>query len=299
MPPISDKLKRFLPILFSLAMGVLAVVIMNQYLGQQRRLLERERQRLAATYQDPIEVIVAAKDLPEGVALASSHLKAAQIPERFVQPYAARSASEVTGLVTIAPMAEGEQILTSKVRRKEDIPQDTTLSGLTPKGKRAVTIGVDAVTGVGGFVRPGDAVDLLWTLKVPAPDAPDGQLVTLTLFQDVQVLAVGGDLVGRSGAAESRDFTVTLALDPQQISFLLLARDTPGTRLQLSLRPKLEAGPSVAVAPANINSLLEASLGIKATPPPPPKPVRQVEVFKGLKRDVVLLTEEGSSSAAP
>ena len=299
MAPLAPKLKRFLPIIFSVIMGVLAVLLMNQYLTQQVRRVQEKERRLAAIYQNPVDVLVAAKDLPEGLTLEASHVKAAQVPERFIQPYATRTAGDVAGLVTIAPIAEGEQVLLTKLRRPEAVPRDATLSGLTPKGKRAVTIGVDAVTGVGGFVRPGDTVDVLWTLKVPAADQPDGQLVTLTLFQEVQVLAVGGDMIGKASTTESRDYTVTLALEPQQLSFLLLARDTPGTRIQLSLRPKLDAGSSVSVPPANINSLLEASLGIKITPPPPPRPVRQVEIFKGLKRDVVLLPEEESSAASP
>lgn len=296
MQPLDPaRLKRFLPILFSLAMGALAVVIMNQYLGQQRRLLEQERRRLSAAYQEPMEVLVASQDLPEGAELRAEHVKTAAIPKRFIGPYAARMAGDVAGLITIAPIAEGEQILLNKLRRKDDVPRDATLAGLTPQGKRAITIGVDAITGVGGFVRPGDSVDILWTLQVPVPDHPDGQLVTLTLFQDVPVLAVGGDMIGRASATESRDYTVTLTMNPQQISFLLLARDTPGTRIQLSLRSKSDAGASVAVAPANLNSLLEASLGIKPPQPPPPKLVRQVEVFKGLKRDVVVLPEEDVS----
>jgi pilus assembly protein CpaB len=268
---------------------------MRQYLNQERRKLQHEWQRLMADYQQPLEVVVAAKDLPEGLPLEPSHLKMATVPEKFMQPYAVKSPQELVGRVTIAPMAEGEQVLLTKVRSADEVPADAILSGLTPKGKRAVTIGVDAITGVGGFVRPGDTVDVLWTFKLPQAGQPEGQVVTLTLFQDVPVLAVGHQMVGRSmrTAEESAEYTVTLALNPQETSFLLFAREQG--RIQLSLRSRLESG-QTAVAPANINTLLESQLGIKAAAPVSPA-VKKAEIYKGLKRDVVVFSEDGVLAA--
>ena len=284
---LSDTIRRRLPILFALVMGTLAVVFMQQYLAGQHRLLAQERARLLQNYQDPIKVLVVSKDLPAGTTL-----ELADVPEKFVQPYAARTPRDILGLVTAVPLAKGEQVLMNKLRRPDEAPTGSTLAGLTPEGKRAVTIGVDAITGVGGFVRPGDEVDVLWTLKLPGA-GEDGQIVMLTLFQKVTVLAVGGQMAGRPPVDESqqapRDYTVTLALSPQETAFLLFAREQG--RIQLSLRPKKQGeSQELAVPPTNINTLLEAKLGIKASPPP--RPARQVEVYKGLKRDVVVMAEE-------
>jgi len=289
MNPLPANLKRLVPLAFALAMGLAAVMLLRQYLGQQRQAVEQERRRLAADYQAPIEVVVAAKDLTAGVALEPSHLKMAPVPEKFVQPYAVRSPDELLGRLTLAPIAEDEQVLLNKVRRAEEAPpRDATLAGLMPKGKRAVTIAVDAITGVGGFVRPGDKVDILWTIQIPQPGQSQGQVVTMTLFQEVPVLAVGQETVGRARqqAERSADYTVTLALNPQETSFLLFAREQG--KIQLSLRSKAETGP-VAVVPANINTLMETVLGAPASSARAP---RQVEVYKGLKRDVVQLPEE-------
>lgn len=293
MPPLPANLKRVLPLAFAVVMGLLAVGLVRQYLAQQRQTLARERARLAADYQAPIDVLVAARDIPGGTALDAGHVTLQPVPEKFVQPYAARAAGEVLGRITVAPMAEGEQILLNKIRRPESAPRDATLSAMTPKGKRAVTIGVDAITGVGGFVRPGDAVDVLWTIQLPQAGQPQsqGQVVTLTLFQEVPVLAVGQETLAtarqRPEGGGRNDYTVTLALTPQETSFLLFAREQG--RIQLSLRARSDSGP-VAVAPANINTLMETVLGVpsggQARGP------KQVEVYKGLKRDVVLLPEE-------
>ena len=300
MNQLAGTLRRLMPVIFAVILGLVAVLIMRQYLVQEYRKVERERQRLLADFQAPVKVLVAAKDLPEGTPLEAIHLATASIPQKFIQPFAARSPNELLGLVTLAPVAEGEQLLTNKVRRPDVMPTSATLSGVMPKGKRAVTIGVDAISGVGGFVRPGDAVDVLWTVKLPGQGA---DVVTLTLFQDTPVFAVGREIVGRPVAADAGNaamagpqYTVTLALAPQEISFLLFAREQG--RIQLSLRPKQEAGAQVALSPATsatFNQFMEQQLGIKSAEgsTEPAAPPRQVEVYKGLERDVVVLHREG------
>ncbi|MBI3319383.1 MAG: Flp pilus assembly protein CpaB [Candidatus Omnitrophica bacterium] len=295
---------------FAILSGLLAVVLAQRWVTQQRAMLNVERRRLVqdreklkAEMPSFVEVVTASKDLPEGLVLESSHLKTALVPDKFVQPYAARAFKEVVGKVTLVPMAEGEELLVNKVRPPEEMAaRGSTLSSMMPQGKRAVTIAVDTLTGVGGFVRRGDIVDILWTLKLPAAGQGEGQVVTLTVFKDVPVLAIGPEVSGRS--AESRgqkteaglqQYLVTLALSPQETSFLLFAREQG--RIQLSLRPKSEGGTKVTIAPANINTLLEAQLGIKPSaeaPSPPTSPSsrapREVEVYKGLKRGVVSLS---------
>ena len=105
---------------------------------------------------------------------------------------------------------------------------------------------------------------------------------------------------GRPAAGQQEgppEYMVTLALPPQDTAFLLFAREQG--RVQLSLRPKPENEPRIALTPANINTLMESVLG---TPSPQQqaetatKAPRQVEVYKGLKKDVVLLSEEGGGS---
>jgi pilus assembly protein CpaB len=278
---------RVLPIVFAVIFGMTALLMTKrliaterQKLAQERQQLVQERELLYADYKDPLEVFVAIKDIAPGDVIESSHLGLARIPEKFLQPYAVRAPQDVLGLVAVAPIAEGEQLLSNKFRRQEEMPRDATLADRTPKGRRAITIASDILAGVGGFVRPGDNIDILWTIQLPSGDGGQ-QPVTLTLFQDVPVLAIAGGGEGGGG------FTVTLALDPQQTSFLLFAREQG--RIQLSLRSRNESG-EVAVAPANINTLMESVLG-----PQEVRPVsesHQVEVYKGLQKDVVVIADE-------
>ena len=294
----SANAKRLIPLVFAVVFGVVGLAVANRWklskeraLVQQKQALEKERQTLMANYQQPIEVVVAAKDIPEGAMIDASLLTTAQVPERFVQPYSVRTPQELVGKIAVAPIAAHEQILTNKLRKADAVPAGATLSTMTPKGTRAVTIAVDIITGVGGFVRPGDKVDILWTVK------EGDQIATFTLFQEVPVLAVGTEMAGRpapSGKGEGQasqmaqqGYTVTLALAPPETSALLFAREQG--KIQLSLRPRLEAG-QMPIPPANISTLLEAQLGTPAQAAPPV--TRQVEVYKGLKRDVVALAEE-------
>ena len=303
--PIPSRLKKIVPLVFAVGLGVVAVLLNSQYLGQQRMKLEQERKKVLAQYSNPVEVVVAARDLPEGIALESAHLRTDSVPEKWVQPYALRphEIQSVIGQVTAAPIAGGEQVLSNKVRRPEAAPSGSTLSSFMPKGKRAVTIAVDTLSGVGGFVRPGDIVDMLWTLPVPPPPgeraaSSQAQVVTLTLFQDVPVFAVGGEGAGgapsKAGApgGEAKGQFVTVGLTPQETSFLLFAREQG--RIQLSLRPRADKGVQVQVKPADFNSLMELQLGMQ--PPKAPaaetKTTRQVEVYKGLQRSLVEVPEQ-------
>ena len=304
---ISRAVLRTITLLaFTVVFALMASVMAYRYIKQREAMLEKERQRLAAKmadYPDPVQAIVAAQDIAEGTKLDASHLAAAPIPQIYLQPYSVQSVNEVLGLVTVAPIAKGEQILSNKLRRADEAPRAATLSSATPQGRRAVTIIVDSITGVGGFIEPKDKVDILWTVNLPSGGGQEGgggQVVTLTLFQEVPVLAVGGDTSGVSAprarqneqqaSTQGGQFMVTLALPPQDTSLLLFARESG--RIQLSLRPRNETG-ALAIPPANINTLMERVMGAPAAKPEQPvgRPTRQVEVYKGLKRDVVDVPE--------
>ena len=308
LPPLKDvagrlmdsmNMKRIIPTVFAVIFGLLGILMAHRWkqsqervFAKQNRELEQKRQELQANYQQPVEVIVAAKDIPEGTTIEKALLTTAEVPEKFVQPYSVRTPQELLGKVTAAPIAVHEQVLTNKLRKPDAAHTGATLSTVTPKGTRAVTIAVDIITGVGGFVRPGDKVDILWTVK------EGDQIATFTLFQEVPVLAVGADMTGRPAPPTGREaqaapsaaqqYTVTLALAPQEASALLFAREQG--KVQLSLRPKMEVG-QMPIPPANISTLLEAQLGTPSQATAPPV-THQIEVYKGLKRDVVALAEE-------
>ena len=262
--------------------------------AQQARLRAKEAE-LNKLYQNPVDVVVAAKDLPEETTVQAGDLGVKTVPERYVQPYyiPASQKDKAIGLITTSAIAKDEQLLKNKLRREEQlrVRAGSTLSSLMPKGKRAVTIAVDAITGVGGFVSSGDIVDILWTIKLPDSSQKGEQVVTLVLFQDVQVLAMGSELPGKGEKEKgaSRENNVTLALSPQEASFLLFAREQG--KIQLSLRPNKETG-HVDIAPANFNTLMQMQLNMGGGEKAPPRVTRQVEIYRGInKKDIVDLPD--------
>jgi len=285
------SIPRSVPVIVAVVFGLAGVLLARQYLEGERRNLRIARQKLAEQYEAiaPVKVIFAKEDIPEGTAITINFLERHDVPKQFMEPYATANSVDLVGLVAKAPIAKGEQVLTNKVRRANEHPMADTLSGVTPEGMRAITLGTDALGGVGGFVRPGDKVDLLWTIKVPQPGQGE-EMVTITLFQGVEVLAVGRDMVGKPSTDQARgnDYTVTVSLSPQQTSVLLYARDQG--RVQLSLRPKADKGGAVAVAPTGMGAVMESVFGPRAAAPPP-KTQRTVEVYKGLEKSVVAVNE--------
>ena len=169
-------MKRLVPFAFAGILGLVAVALMQQYLDRQRHVIAQERARLQSEFQEPLEVIVARADLEEGTTVTTDHLSLRPIPKKFVQPFATSRASDLVGRVTLAPIAEGEQFLKNKVREPHEVAKGETLSKLTPKGYRAITLGMDELRGVGGFVRPGDTVDILWTFQAPPPGGGEPRL---------------------------------------------------------------------------------------------------------------------------
>lgn len=299
MNPLTGNLKRLLPVAFAVIMGLVAVGLMQNYLAQQRRLIEAERQKIQQQIQQQVKevysIIVAKRDIAEGTALTDADLTTKDVPKQFISPYATGRAADLDGQVALAPIAAGEQVLTNKVRKPSEMPLAATLSGLMPEGKRAITIQTNMVTGVGGFIRPGDTIDILWTVQLP--EQQGGEKVTFVLFQDVAVLAVGHQMIGKQTSdQESSDvYTVTVALAPIEASLLLYARNQgdKSENIQLSLRARNDKGEQVSIPVADSKLLLSALLGEQATqPPPPPPPTHRVEVYKGLEKTIVQVQKD-------
>ena len=110
-------IRRFLPFVLGGVLGLVAVGLVQIYLYQQRHVFELERQKFLAEYQNPIDVIVASRDIPQDKTIITEDLSSSSVPQKFIQPNAISSPQDAVGLVTIAPMAKGEEVLRTKLRR--------------------------------------------------------------------------------------------------------------------------------------------------------------------------------------
>jgi pilus assembly protein CpaB len=108
-------------------------------------------------------VVVASEDISEMQTIYETELQIVEKPEKFVEPNALVNLEDAVGLVALAPIKKGEQILTTKIIRPGAV---TGLSHQVAPSKRAVAIPVDEMRGVAKLLKPGDRIDLITALDV-------------------------------------------------------------------------------------------------------------------------------------
>jgi pilus assembly protein CpaB len=167
----------------------------------------------------PLEFV--ARPWPEG-GIISGYILAGSGPEK-----------SLVGAVAREPFAAGEPIVKTKIA----MPGDRGfLAAVLRPGMRAVSVAVDATSDVAGFVFPGDEVDVVITLPVPA-DGANGNgnqhKAAETVLRDVRVIAIDQRLDSKDGQAVLAR-TVTFEVTPKQSEIIAVANDMG--KLSLSLR---------------------------------------------------------------
>ena len=249
-----------------------------------------------------ITVVTAAVDIPPRTKITAKMVKESKVPPEYAQPGAIRELQAAVGAVTRERLAAGEQITAQRLVSEARM---AGFSGAIPGDRRAVAIAVTEVTGVAGFIKAGDRVDVIATFDRNLA----GDNVAKIVLQDIPVLAVGHDadtgLSGTGPAKERKDLprtsTVTLALTPDEAAQVALAEDKG--RLWLALRPLLPTGSTtvaaVAITPkdligfaaappaAEAGAVPAATSGPASSPKTREKPAgsihRGIEVIKGTK----------------
>jgi pilus assembly protein CpaB len=230
-------------------------------------------------------LVVAATPLQLGARLDSSNLRV--IPWPANQPVAGMftRVEDCANRAVITNLAENEPVLESKLAPKES---GAGLPATIPEGMRAVSVAVNEVVGVAGFVIPGTMVDVLVTGQMPGQN--NNNKITRTILENVRVLAAGQKIEqDREGKPQTVP-VITLLVTPDQASALTMG-STEG-KIQLALRntidtkkndplPVLQA---VLFAPPGGIKPAESS-GKKRALPPPPLQTYNVEVITGSKRE--------------
>jgi pilus assembly protein CpaB len=175
-----------------------------------------------------VPVVAAAVEIPYGVKLEESQVKVIAWPGNSAPQGAYSSIDKVIGIVTMNKFYPDE-IITEK-RLSE---QGSTLSALIAKDYRAISVRVDDVVGVAGFILPGNKVDILATKT----DRDTNKASTRTLLQNIKVLAVDQE-ASPEKAKPAIVRAVTLELKPEQAEIIVQA-EQEGT-IQLTLRNPLD-----------------------------------------------------------
>jgi len=221
----------------------------NFMVGESRKTMSLQGEKL----------VVAAADIPVGTKLDISQLKTVSMSRESFPKGGFRDPAVVTGRVVIKQLSTGDQITEQKLMPKEGAAAGSgVMSYLVPNGHRAVTVGVNEVAGVAGFLAPYNRVDVV--LTTPIPNDPKGETVTKIVLQNVPVLATGQITEQKDGKPAVVP-TVTLDLTPEDSEKLVHAAHKGS--LQMLLRNVIDT----AQAPSEGTTIVKVLGGIERPSP--------------------------------
>jgi pilus assembly protein CpaB len=200
-------------------------------------------------------VMVAAADLDIGAEITAENVRTINWPKNSMPAFAYHDPKDVVGRGIIMPMIQNEPFLPMKLAGKDG---GTGLTPAIPPGLRAVSVKVNEVIGVAGYVLPGTHVDVVATVS---PTLNQADMTSKVILTNVEVLAAGTKIERLNDKDKPIPVTVvTMLVDPEQAERLTLA-STEG-KIQLALRNPLDR-----MTPVTRGVRPSALLGAPATTP--------------------------------
>ncbi len=232
-------------VVLGVALGAALVASYVAYVAMQR-----VSARSAAP--DTVPVVVATRPVPMGTLLTSDYVKVVEWPAASPVEGAAARVDDVIDRGVVLPMAVNEPVTEAKLAARG------TGAGLPPTitpGMRAISIKVNEVVGVAGFVVPGSKVDVLVTIE-PPQQAGQRNRMTRVVVSNVQVLTAGSRIDQEAAQKEGKPIptsVVTLLVSPEDAERIALAQNEG--QVTLTLRNPLDTA-SAATPGARLASLL-------------------------------------------
>jgi pilus assembly protein CpaB len=200
--------------------GLLAVMLVTRYIST-----------LQTFQKDLNDVVVAKAEIPLGAKIVAEQLSLAPMPNGSAPDGVFRKLDEVVGRVAVTPIGLREPI--TKLKLAPD-GVGGGLSAVIPEGYRAMTVKVDNIIGVSGFVMPGSYVDVVAVI-VPVTQGTSQGPISKIVLQSIKVLASGQKIDSPQDQRQPADVgAVTLLVTPEQAEKLVLAANEG--KLQLVMR---------------------------------------------------------------
>ena len=248
---------------------------------------------------DTQPLVVASVPLPLGARLEASNLKIIQWPAN--QPVAGMFTriEDCANRAIITSLAVNEPVLESKLAPKES---GAGLAATIPEGMRAVSVAVNEVVGVAGFVTPGTMVDVLVTGRALGGGTAGQGDITRTILENIRVLAAGQKIEQDREGKPQTVAVITLLVTPDQATQLTMGA-TDG-RIQLALRNAIDTkknDPKAIVQAALFSPQGAVATPIQAKVPgkrvaPVAPPPYVIEVITGNKRENKAFQNSGTSA---
>ena len=221
----------FIVVAIAIAGGT-AMLVQNYLRNQQARILAGIPKQKAPPKAH--RILVAKRGLPAGTLIKRDQLEWHPWPQDkinkvYIKSDGKRKIKEFVGAVVPVGIAAGEPVTDGRIVKPG---QRGFLAAALPPGMRAMTLSINATSGIAGFVFPGDRVDIILSHRVRAGGRKK-QRVSETIMENVRIIAVDQITGDKKGKAKVRR-TATLELTPKQVEFLTVAKSMG--RLSFSLR---------------------------------------------------------------
>jgi pilus assembly protein CpaB len=204
------KARWVLTVAISLALAVLAAQFANSWISDRLSAVDTQAEYASA--------VAAAMDIAAGTRIEATHLKMVQLPDEAKPQGGFSDPADVIGQVAKQQVYGGEIIVANRL---SEVPGTSALAAVIAEGKRAITVRVDDVVGVSGFILPGSRVDVI---------AREGRGEYRTILENIKVLAVD-KVVSQEKNEPVSARAVTLEVDPRQAEIIAKAG-----KLRLTLR---------------------------------------------------------------
>ncbi len=243
------------------------------------------------------EVVLAGKPLAMGTTIRREDLKLSKLPNDAFPKGAFSKVEEVIDRPVLSNILLDEPIIEGRLAARGS---GLGLSTIIPVGMRAVSVRVNDVAGVAGFVLPGMRVDVLVTGRPPSAEGT----VTSTCLQNILVISAGQTIQADSRGQAMPAPTVTLLGTPEQAEILTLANQEghiqlvlrngsdhsiekpPGREVAELYGMRAKRAPAESSAPRPVRPRPAQTAAVLKPLPPPPQPPDQIIVIRGNQRSV-------------
>lgn len=234
----------------ALVLASIAAYMVYNYLSTKQK--EAETAKLGVQ-----QIVVAATEIPFGTRIQVPQLKLAGWPKESVPPGSFMDVRAAENRMAVTNIPAGSPIIETSLA-----PASSTsgvLSFIIPEGHRAITVAVNDVVGVAGFILPNSIVDVVATVNSPYSSGPQNSRISKIILQNVKVLAVGQILEQKDGKPVTVP-TVTLDVLPVDAEKLAIASEN---KVQLILK-HLGDKEEVKTSGATVSTLLSGIAPPKA-----------------------------------
>ncbi len=211
-----------------------------------------------------VTVVVAAEDIVGRSKIAAPQLLVKDFPAEAVHPLAVRTPDQAVGKFTLVPLRAGEPLIAADLSAT---PGNGDLATLVREGMRAVSIAVSDAGAAGGFIAPGDHIDLVGIFG-------EERLATF-IASDIEVLAVSNALIGTpppgkqpNGSPNAVNTTLTLSVTPEMAPRIIVGETLGMIRVSLRRAGDVAPAPNVQVKLDQLLQPLATGLAPAAAPAP-------------------------------